>query len=51
MSDREKIEEVIRYMKDCIEDAKRLSIKDYNAVKAVYEYPLEVLEKSDKDEN
>lgn len=46
-----KVKEVIRYMKDCSEDAKRLSIKDYNVVKAVYEYPLEVLEKSDKDEN
>lgn len=50
MTDKEKIKEVIRYMKACIRDAKKYCSKEvYRALKDCYEYPLEILKKSDKD--
>lgn len=46
-----KVEKVIRFMKACIRDAERLTTKkEYKILKAVYEYPLEILEKSDSNE-
>lgn len=50
MSNEEKIKEVIRYMKSCIKDAKKVGAEEYKILKECYEYPLEILEKSDKDE-
>ena len=46
-----KVKEVIRFMKGCIKDAKRLTTKkEYEILKKCYEYPLEILEKSDSNE-
>lgn len=46
-----KVKEVIRFMKACIKDAKKLTTKkEYEILKAVYKYPLEILEKSNSNE-
>lgn len=46
-----KVKEVIRFMKGCIKDAKKLTTKkEYEILKKCYEYPLEILEKSDSNE-
>lgn len=43
-TDKDKIKEVIRYMKVCIEDAKKYcTAKEYKILKDCYKYPLKVL--------
>ena len=45
MSDKEKIKFVIKYMKGCIDDAKKLPTKyEYEILKECFEYPLQILE-------
>ncbi len=49
MSDKDKIKEVIRYMKACIKDTEKFWLNKENQIlKQAYKYPLEILEKSDK---
>lgn len=44
MTDKDKIKEVIRYMKVCIEDAKKYcTAKEYKILKDCYKYPLKIL--------
>lgn len=44
MSDKDKIKKAIRYMKACINDAKKsFKFQEYKILKKCYRYPLEVL--------
>lgn len=49
MSDKDKIKEVIRYMKACIKDTEKIWLREENKIlRAVYKYPLEILGDDEK---